>query len=126
MKHDQPELLARIDRLERQNRRLTRLGGGLAVACGLLGLASAAAPLCKTVRGERFVLEDPHGRGRVVLDAYSTPNPRMTLFDKHGEESARLHVADDGSIDLEVFREGGETTRLPLTGKKSRDKVGAE
>ena len=115
-------LSARVDRLERQNRRLVRI----ALACGVLGLASAAAPLCKTVRGERFVLEDSHGRGRVVLDAYSTPNPRMTLFDKHGEEAARLHVADDGGIDLEVFREDGEPTRTSLTGKKSRDKIGVE
>lgn len=126
MKHATSELIARIDRLERQNRRLTRLGSGLAVACGVLGLASAAAPFCKTVRGERFVLEDSRGRGRVVLDAYSTPNPRMTLFDKHGEEAARLHVDDDGRIDLEVFSEEGEPTRTPLTGKKSRDKIGVE
>ncbi|MFT5051649.1 MAG: hypothetical protein ACI8QZ_003069 [Chlamydiales bacterium] len=108
------DLHARIDRLERQNRRLVRYGTGVIGTLALITLMSAAAPLCKTLRAERFVLEDSRGTQRMVFDAYSTPKPTVTLLDSEGDKSARLHVGDAGSIDLEVFMEDGSSSRTTL------------
>ena len=121
MTHPNTDLHARIERLERQNRKLVRYGAGVLGTLGLITLASAAAPLCKTLRAERFVLEDSRGTQRMVFDAYSTPKPTVTLLDAEGDKAARLHVGEGGSIDLEVFMEDGSSSRTPLGATREAD-----
>jgi len=113
------ELHSRIERLERQNTRLVRIGSGLLGVLGVITLVSAAAPLCKTLRAERFVLEDSSGTKRMIFDAYSTAKPTVTVLDSDGQESARLHMGDAGSIDLEVFRKDGSASRTTLAPGRS-------
>lgn len=106
MTDDTYELLARLARLERKNRRLERgliaSVGGL----GLLGLMGFAAPVCKTVWAERFVLQDASDRTRVTLNAYGTDQPGVTFHDSRGKALASFAIRDDGGIAVEVFEEG--------------------
>ena len=104
------QLITRVEKLEKQNRRLRRVGGGLLAVLGVVGLMSMAAPrVCKTVWGERFVLRDSQGRDRMRLDAYSSTSPSLTLMNRSGTGTARLILAEDGDMQLQFFSKGKPT-----------------
>lgn len=106
-----PELVRRLETLERQDRNLRRWGIGALVAVGLVGLSSAAA-VCKTVWAERFVLKDPNMRERAVITAYETGGaPRFSLLDQHGEPALTLGVDEEGKPYVEVQGENGIVRR---------------
>ncbi|MCP3915722.1 MAG: hypothetical protein GY711_09215 [bacterium] len=99
-------LMTRVESLEKQNRRLRRVGGGLVAALGIVGLMSMAAPtVCKTVWGERFVLRDGSGRDRMLLNAYNTDAPSLTMMNEKGKGIARLSIASEG-LQLQFFENG--------------------
>lgn len=100
MSHDTPDLAVRLERLERENRRLKRWSTGLALGLGLVGLASAKL-VCDTVTGERLVIHDPSGRTRVSVDAYSAETPGLVFHARDGRSSARLAL-DEKSGDFVV------------------------
>jgi len=101
------DLTRRIENLERQNRRLRWVGASALAILPVAGLMSFAAPaVCKTVWGERFVLRDGSGRDRMVLNAYGTKTPSLTVKDTSGENVAELGVNDEGEVSLHVFKEG--------------------
>ena len=103
------ELTDRIDKLERENRRMRRVGGSLLAGLGLVTLMSMAAPMvCKTVWGERFVLRDSNGRERMVLNAYSTRTPSMVFKSTDGQPLARLNVGDE-DVSIQLFKDGVPT-----------------
>ena len=100
---------ARLERLERENRRLKRWAG---VACGgfaLLGLAGAAAPaICDVVSAERLVLRDNGGRQRLVVDAYQTDSPTLVLQTREGKTLARLGIDERGEAYFNLYdKQGG-------------------
>ena len=106
--HD--DLLVRIESLEKQNRRMRRIGGGLVAALGLVGLMSfAGPPVCKTVWAERFVLKDSSMRERMVLDGYSTSTPSLTLKNTDGQGIASLSINDKGDMSIKLFKDGKPT-----------------
>jgi hypothetical protein len=97
----------RIDSLERQNRRMRWFGGAALASVTAAVLMSFAAPaVCKTVWGERFVLRDGHGKERMVLNAYGTNSPSLTVKDETGRSVAELAVGENGEMNLSVFKEG--------------------
>jgi hypothetical protein len=98
----------RLERLERENKRL-KLWGGIA-AGGLLciGLFGFAAPVvCDIVTGERLVIRDTNGRQRVGIDAYRSSAPGLTLNDSNGRERAKLGLNDKGDVTLSFTDEKG-------------------
>ena len=101
------ELNARVERLERQNKRLVRWGGatlGLVTTCWLMSMM----PVCKTVWAERFVLKDSSGNERGILTAYETGGtPRFTLHDKRGTTLATLSVDKNGGAFLALHDKNG-------------------
>jgi hypothetical protein len=102
--NDVQALTARIEELERKNRRTLRLGGA---ALGLLtaaGLVSWCLPICNTVSAERFVLKDQQGRDRGVFTAYETGGaPRFSLYGNNGKAVASLSVEADGAALLSLY-----------------------
>ncbi len=105
------DLVSRLERLERSNRRLkwTALGG-----LALAGLASMASPLvCKTVTAERLIVHDSSGRTRMKMDAYMTQTPSLSFFDEKGRHAGDLSVDAKGAMHLTVVREG-EKHSAPL------------
>jgi len=115
------DLARRIEALERSNRRLRLAGGAALGACALLGLASLARPaLCRTVTGERFLLVDRTGTQRMVLDAYETSSPTIAFTDSQGRKAARLELADDGGLALQLYADGRPTDRRVQLAPASR------
>ena len=124
------ELETRLTRLEQDNRRLRlhlRAAAAGALALGSLGLVAMAAPrLCNTVTAERFVLEDEHGRTRMLLDAYGQERPSLVFRNAQGRDVARLEVGAD-AVDLSVFREGAATpARLRLAPQEGGAEPGVD
>lgn len=97
----------------------------------VLALQSFSGPtVCDVVSAERIVLRNSRGKARMVLDAYSSRQPTLTFNDAKGRASMRLQVADDGSPDLSVFKQGKQApatfrldgSRLGLTELLARPK----
>jgi len=104
------ELSTRLERLERENRRMKRFGLAAVLGAGLLGMVGAAAPaVCDVLTGERLVLRDESGRSRVTLDAYRTDNPAITLADKQGRARAKLALDGQGDLVVNLLDEKGAT-----------------
>lgn len=99
-KPDLAAVLARLERLETQNRRLKRIVLGvllLGVVVVLLGAADE--PKVKTVETDRLILRDKFGRQRAVLqitggDADSSP--ALILYDENERPRVGLGVNKDG------------------------------
>jgi hypothetical protein len=110
MSENTRELMSRLDRLERENRRIKRVGGSLLAAIGLVGIVGFAAPkVCDTVWAERFVLKDSRGNQRMVLNAYSTKTPAITFNDASGKGVAALQIEQSGEMSLKVFKKAGQS-----------------
>jgi len=85
------DLAARVEKLERENRRLKRLAGcGAAVACAVLAMGQAA-PEPKTIEAARFVVVDDAGRERMVL-GMDESGPALVIHSSQGREAVRLDV----------------------------------
>lgn len=63
------ELVARIEKLERDNRRLKRLGVAALVLVGALGLVAATRPEPGVIKAHAFEVIDGQGRARIKLAA---------------------------------------------------------
>jgi hypothetical protein len=94
-------VMRRLEGLERENRRLKRMGGiaflGLA-ALGLMGqlrpsspiITPPAATIAAAVEAERFVLRDRSRKIRAELSVLADVATTLTLFDESGKLRAAL------------------------------------
>ena len=103
-------LARRLDRLERQNRRL-RHG---VVAMAIVVLAGATAQVARgagsALVGEKFTLVNPVDRALAVLEnraaSGATPKPVLTFFDQDGNPVVKIGIGDKGPT-LEVTDRNG-------------------
>lgn len=92
-------LLARVERLERENRRLKLVGLGVALCITVL-LLMAVDKTPKTIEAEMIVVRDSHGRARitigtpafagVTIGAYNPDDPGIWMTDAKGADRAML------------------------------------
>jgi hypothetical protein len=95
---NESQLTARIESLEKKNRRLVQIGGLALLAIGGLGAMSMRAT-CNSVSAERFVLLDAQGHKRALLTAYETNGaPQLALYDAKGRAVATLGVEKTGAF----------------------------
>ena len=124
-------LVERVERMERQNRRIKFSGAVvLVLAAGTL-LMGQASPMRRVVEAEEFVLRDESGvkRGalavlpggvaglaisdrsgepRVSLTVYHGGEPVLTLSDKDGRSRASLVLLPDGSPSFYLKDQSGK------------------
>jgi hypothetical protein len=82
----------RVDRLERENRRIKRLGlTALVVACLLIALGQARPQQPEVVRATKFVLVDEGGKQRATLGV-ENGGPALVLEDTRGRGVVLLQV----------------------------------
>jgi len=80
----------RLEKLERQNRRMKLAGLGAFVIAGTLLLMGQARPVQpSTIRGNRFVLVDAQGQERAVIEMYKG-GPVLALCNANKNPSAVL------------------------------------
>ncbi len=98
--NDSGSLLARLEKVERENRGL-RITGSLALlgAAGALFLGLSAPPN-KTLEAELIIVRDTHGKARMIMGV-GDDGPALTFLDKDGKLRVNLGVDKDGpALDL--------------------------
>ena len=92
-------LAARVECLERENRRLKRAGMAVLVGLSAVMLMGQAVPntVTKTVEAERFLLRDANGRTRAVLHTQADGSPHLEFHDAAGNTRATLGLAGDAA-----------------------------
>jgi len=95
---DMQAVLERLEKLERQNRRLKQRGVLVILALGAL-VVMGQAPRSRIVKAEQFVLQDSQGRARVTIGTpassggafhLSPDEPAIWITDETGQDRAIL------------------------------------
>lgn len=111
-------VLERLDRLERENRWLTRVGA-LALAVALIvGLSAQASRDPRILVAEAFVLRDARGIVNGVLDVTAGGAARLRLGRTDGAGAAELQVARTGAVSLNLsgnYQMSAPTVRLEVS-----------
>src|SRR5262245_40175697 len=96
--HELEQLLARVERLEKQNRRLKLLGlvVALVIGTGVLMAAGQDKPPKKTVEANRLSFRDDDGTERGYMTA--TPDGLGLVFTGGGGSRSGLIVSKDGVV----------------------------
>jgi hypothetical protein len=102
MRPEIENVLQRVERLERQNRRLKLVGLGIALCVGIL-LAMGAAKTPRTIEAEKIVLRDSRGRARVTI---STPEFGGATIDVNPEDPV-IWLSDDKGADRAMLTANG-------------------
>jgi hypothetical protein len=106
------DVLERLERLEKQNRRLKSAAALFMIFTSSLVLMSAAGHKGRTVEAKQMVLKDDAGITRAVLGMRSA-GPGLALYDANGDKvQALLTVLQTGPV-LGLYDADG-TTRVLL------------
>ena len=100
----------RLERLERSLRRVKLAAVVLVVAAGALALLGQAGPQ-KTVIAERFVMQDPQGRQRLIIGMVPE-GPSLGIYDERGV--ARLFAAIAKDRPFVSLNDGNNKARAEL------------
>lgn len=91
-------ILERLDRLEKQNRRLRRAIAFLMIIAACLLFVGARFGKGRTLTASRIVLKDDTGTTRAILGMRSA-GPGLILYDENGENvEALLTVLETGPV----------------------------
>jgi len=103
-------LTQRLDRLERENRRLKVAGAVLVLALVAVGAMGQMIPraVSKVVEAERFVLRDTTGKGLAILGTDASGILALSLADQTGKIRAGLVVTPDGMPVLSLYDQNGK------------------
>jgi hypothetical protein len=85
-------LTRRLERLERDNRRLRRMGAGLLIGLSALLLTAQALPPARIVEAQHFVVKDAAGKKRAELTT-SEAGPELVFVDTIGRRKAALGLS---------------------------------
>ena len=96
---DVSEILTRLGRVERENRRLRQIGLGVLVLAGAMLLMALTRPN-RTIEAEKFVLKDAKGRIRATLEMELGDRPTLSLRDAKGLPLVSLGGGDNPSLAL--------------------------
>jgi hypothetical protein len=111
-------LSARLDRLERENRRWKRVAFGSWVAVAALFLLGQGPPRPgvpgRVVEADRFILRDARGRTGATLGWEADGTSRLALYDPAGRPRAMMAVGAGGAPGLTLLDTDGTTVRATL------------
>lgn len=100
-------LAQRLERAERENRSLRRVG--VLMLVGVAALLIAAQPTAsRVVEAEKFVVRDAGGKIRAELGAPPDGRVALTLFDRDGGPRVELRVLTDGRVGLLLHDKDGK------------------
>jgi hypothetical protein len=86
---DMQVILGRLNRLEKQNRRLQRAGVLGLLGAGIVLLSGQVAPSNRIIEAQKFVLTDAEGKSRGEWSANAAIT-QIALFDQEGTRSVSL------------------------------------
>lgn len=98
----------RLDRLERENRRVKRVGAVVLVGIAAAALMGQARTAGRKMEAERFVVLDSSGKRRAELGVWPDGWAGLAIFDLDGKGRAGLRLAPDGAPSLALFDPDGK------------------
>jgi len=101
-------LAQRLERVERENRSLRRVGVLMLVGVAAL-LIAAQATANRVVEAEKFVVRDASGKIRAELGAPPDGRVALTLFDRDGGLRVELRVLTNGRVGLLLYDKNGKS-----------------
>jgi hypothetical protein len=114
------EVVARLEKVEKENRRMKRAGLAVILAAGCVTLMGQARPASTTVEARSYVLQDATGtkRAELVLEpgaAGEEPSPVLRFLDGKGGESlslspTRLELAGKSDLGPDIIIDDGKGT----------------
>jgi hypothetical protein len=103
---DLASVVARLEKVERQNRQL-KMVGGMVLALAVAGMVMGQAlPSARVVEAEGFVLKDAAGKVRAELSV-DGEGAKLLLGSENGKSRAMLNVDKDGPA-LTLFDENAK------------------
>lgn len=96
------ELVARLEKLERDNRRLKRLGAAALVLVAALGLIAAAQPVPNVIRAHTFEVVDGHGNTRIKLTVTGSGANSVSGLGMIGTDGQVTASLDDSANGVEL------------------------
>ncbi len=106
-------LARRLDRVERENRRLKQVGVMALAVIAAVVLMGQVSP-SKLVEAEMIFLQDAKGKPRGALGVNDDGTVFLRFADKDGRSRAEVGVLADGTANL-VFRDKTNIARVGLT-----------
>ena len=103
MTTDMQTIMARVERLERQNRRMKLVVVSMVVVVGaglLMGQASPTKKVPKVITAEKFRVVDKDGNLRIGLGVEPDGSPRLMFIDEDGKTRIGLYVERDDSTGM--------------------------
>jgi len=103
------QLTRRLDRLERENRRLKFVGALALLGLGALTVMGQTAPtsVANTLEAERFVLRDNAGNVRATLGLRPDGTAALALADDTQQDRAVLSVTAPGQASVDLSDRAG-------------------
>jgi hypothetical protein len=98
------ELIKRLERLERENRRMRRLGGAALILAAALGAIYATRPVPDVVTSHKFVLLDREGHARITI---STPAYAGAVVDETHPDDPAVWISDARGQDRAILTSDG-------------------
>jgi hypothetical protein len=104
-------LVRRLERVERENRRLKRIGFAVLAGITALVLMGQAKPdkVAEVVEAEKFVLREPSGKLRASLGVGADGVASLSLTDRAEKPHAVLAASRDGSAALIFYDKDGKS-----------------
>lgn len=98
-------IVQRLDRLERENRLLKRVGIAALSTIAAVVLMGQALPssVAKLVEAERFLVRDTAGNPRATLGLLPDGSPSLNLIDKDGNIRMAVGMKPEGSPSLNLY-----------------------
>jgi hypothetical protein len=87
------EIISRLERVERENKRLKRIGPVGLLLVGTLVVMTQAPARLRTLEAERLVIRYPNGKEAIVLEAGMVDGARAAFHYPNGEEGISLEAS---------------------------------
>jgi len=117
------ELSARLERVERANRRMRALGAAALLVLAGLVTAGFANSTWRDVKHDRIEIVDKQGKTRIRLSADDDGSPWIVLSDIHGGTGVSLSVSPDKTPFLKLSGPADIGSAILMVGKDADPKL---